>query len=71
MNQVKFCKIHHAMNPELKKQVGKTGEIMSEVSVAGLEKKYLVQFPSDRPAANRFWLKARYLEIPEAVEGKE
>ncbi|MEO0988681.1 MAG: hypothetical protein AAFY20_24560, partial [Cyanobacteria bacterium J06639_14] len=58
-----------AMRAALKHQVGKTGEIVSEVSVAGLEKKYLVVFPGASPAANQFWIKARYLEIQEEGEG--
>ena len=49
------------MSLALKGQVGETGEIVGEVSVAGLEKKYLVQFPG----ASQFWIKARYLEIQE------
>ena len=57
------------MRAALKHQVGKTGEIVSEVSVAGLEKKYLIRFPGASPAANQFWIKARYLEIQEEGEG--
>ena len=63
-----LLKVHHAMKPDLKNQVGKTGVIVSEVSVAGLEKKYLVQFPG---AANRFWIKVRYVAIQEKGEGDE
>ena len=65
MSKAKFYQSHHAMSLALKGQVGKTGEIVGEVSVAGLEKKYLVQFPG----ASQFWIKARYLEIQEEGEG--
>ena len=64
-----LLKVHPAMKADLKHQVGKTGEIVGEVSVAGLEKKYLVRFPGASQAANRFWIKARYLELQEADEG--
>ncbi len=71
MSKARLLKVHHAMQADLKKHVGKTGEIVSEVSVAGLEKKYLVRFPGASPAANRFWIKARYLAIQETGERDE
>ncbi|MEO0987553.1 MAG: hypothetical protein AAFY20_18735 [Cyanobacteria bacterium J06639_14] len=60
---VRFLKVHHAMSAALKDQVGKTGEIVGEDSVAGLEKKYLIRFSSASPAANQFWIKARYIAV--------